>query len=70
MNITQAVSALKTERDRLDRAISALRQYLGDRDRLPYITRVSRKTMSAAARKKIDAAQRKRWAKVRAGKIG
>jgi nucleoid-associated protein YgaU len=70
MNITNVVDELKQERDRLqgelqriDAALAALVS-LNGRGRTK--TGRPRRTMSAAARRKIAAAQRARWAKVRA----
>lgn len=64
MNITQVLSELRTERARLDKAIAALSGLNGS---VSAVDKVKR-TMSAAGRAKIAAAQRKRWAKVKAGK--
>jgi hypothetical protein len=77
MDTEQIVAALKEERERLSRAIDALggssRGPRG-RGRPPVPTAASGGTrrgprhMSAEARARIAAAQRKRWAKVRAQK--
>jgi hypothetical protein len=55
---------LKAERAKLDRAIEALRGVVGKSGQ----GRGGRRKLSAAARARIGAAQRKRWAKVRAKK--
>jgi hypothetical protein len=54
------VAQLKKERDKLDRAIAAL-SGVGGSGR-------GRRKLSAAARERIAAAQRKRWAKFKAKK--
>jgi len=60
---------LKQERTRLDRAIAALSE-VTDRTRAKLSKTGSRpkRQLSVAARKRIAAAQRARWAKVRAAK--
>ena len=73
MDTNEIVHALKAERERLDRAIDVLESsYRGSRGRgRPATTggaRRARWRMSAEARAKIAAAQRKRWAKVKAKK--
>jgi hypothetical protein len=66
-NLSSLVKQLKQERDRVETQLSglnaALRAFAG-----VYGGKSSRKRrrMSAAARAKISAAQRRRWAKVRA----
>jgi hypothetical protein len=72
MDIQGTLEQLRQELSRIDRAIAALEQ-LGQaaprRGRPPKMNQVSpaagpkRRTMSAAARAKIAAAQRARWAK-------
>src|SRR5271157_1615914 len=72
MDIQNLVSDLKAERNRLDQAISALEGLAGSsaprRGRppkskaTPTIT-PRRRSMSAAARKRISAAMKQRWAK-------
>lgn len=59
-NLESIVQQLKQERDRLDAAITALSSVNGD-----YTAPEKRagKHMSAAARAKISAAQKARWAK-------
>ncbi len=58
------VSALKEERDRLDRAIEALRGVTSN-GRKRSITDRKRRGISAAGKARIAAAQRARWAKQR-----
>ena len=61
---------LKEERSRLDRAISALSQITRVGLNLPQLVNGKRpkRQVSQAARRKMAAAQRARWSKVRAGK--
>jgi hypothetical protein len=56
------VAQLKKERDKLDRAIAALSGIGGSRGGR------GRRKLSAAARERIAAAQRARWAKLKAKK--
>jgi hypothetical protein len=53
------LAQLKQERAKLDRAIAALSGVVGDK------AGRGKRTLSVAARKRIAAAQRARWAKVR-----
>lgn len=71
MDTQQIVDALKQERERLDRAIAVL----GGSSRISSVptvraasgsTRRGPKRMSTEARARIAAAQRRRWAKVKA----
>jgi hypothetical protein len=69
-NLVVVIRQLKAERDqvagevkRLDAALAALNGSYGNR-------RATRGTLSTAARARIAAAQRARWAKVRAGNKG
>jgi exonuclease VII small subunit len=57
MNLQEIVKQLESERDRLDKAIAALKGTAG-----------KKRTMSAAGRAKIAAAQRLRWKKQKAKK--
>ena len=59
MNISVIISSLEEQRNRIDTAISALEGAIGARG-----SRSGRSgwRMSAAARRKISLAQRKRWA--------
>lgn len=68
-NLGAVVQQLKQERSRLDKAIAALSEVTGGTT-LNASTEGSRpkRQLSVAARKRIAAAQRARWAKVRAGK--
>ena len=66
MDIQNLVSELKAQRNRLDQAISALEGLTSSaprRGRPPKGGK--RRTMSAAARKRISAAMKQRWAKWR-----
>src|SRR6266699_6024775 len=67
-NITEIVKELQQERDRLDQAIGALAPLAG-------MSKTSsvrggaggpRRTLSAAARRKVSLAQKARWARLRA----
>jgi len=62
-NINGIVKQLEQERDRIDSAIQALKG-VSSRNGASR----PRRTLSAAARRRIAAAQRARWAKVKAGK--
>ena len=62
-DLRAVVEQLKQERDRLDRAIEALSGATGKSGR-----NRGRRYLSAAARAKIAAAQRARWAKYKAEK--
>ena len=68
MNTSEIVSSLRSQRDRIDAAISAL-EGAGTRGGRTARTGKSRsgRRMSAAARRKISLAQRKRWAKQKRG---
>jgi hypothetical protein len=78
MDTKQILSDLRIERDRIDRAISAL-EGLDVTGTLkaaapgaqPALAKArGRRVMSAAARKKIAEAQRKRWAAAKKGTSG
>jgi hypothetical protein len=62
-NIKSIIKQLELERNRIDSAIQALRGVTSRNG----ATRPGR-TLSAAARRRIAAAQRARWAKVKAAK--
>jgi len=62
-NINGIIKQLEQERDRIDSAIKVLKG-AGSHDG----SNRPKKTMPAAARRRIAAAQRARWAKVKAGK--
>jgi hypothetical protein len=68
-DVSSIVKQLKSERDRVAKQLSgmdaAIRAFAGVYGG-PVKTTRKRRTMSVAARKKIAAAQRERWAKVRA----
>jgi hypothetical protein len=67
-NLAAVLKELEQERSRLDQAIEAIGSLVG-RNHLRLVhaqTNRLRRTLSAAARRKIAAAQRARWAKVRA----
>ena len=66
MPIEQIVQQLRAERDRLDAAIKALTGVAGAT--LARSSGGRKKTMSAAARRRISIAQKARWAKMKAGK--
>jgi hypothetical protein len=66
VDLGAVLAELKAERAKLDRAIAALSGVLGGKSNKGG----ARKTMSLAARKKIGAAQRARWAKVKGKKAG
>jgi hypothetical protein len=59
---------LKKERTQLDRAIAALGPVVAINSETPSGNGRRKRKLSVAARKKIAAAQRARWAKVRAKK--
>jgi hypothetical protein len=74
-NLVKVVAQLRKQRDdaqkrveQLDQALAALGSLDGlrARDRSPKTIARKRRTMSAAARRKIAAAQRARWAKWKA----
>lgn len=66
-NLGAVLQQLKQERSRLDKAITALSEVTGGGNASMEGSRPKRQ-LSVAARKRIAAAQRARWAKVRAGK--
>jgi len=59
-NLLQIIDDLKTERDRLDKAIQALSSLDGTAPKA-----FPRRTVSAAARRRMAKAQRSRWAKAK-----
>jgi len=69
-NLSGVVTQLRKERDKVEKQLSALNVALAAFVGTYYGAKPTRKkrTMSAAGRKKIAAAQRARWAKVRAKK--
>ncbi len=66
MNIAPILAELKSERDQLDRAISALEHVAGTGNRASRPR--TRGRISAAGLARIRAAQKARWAKVRGQK--
>lgn len=68
-NIAEVVKELRQERDRLDQAINALQPLISTNGQLVAIAEKERprRTLSAAARRRIAAAARARWARVKAG---
>jgi hypothetical protein len=69
-NVSTIVKQMKKERDRVEKQLSALNSALAAFVGTYYSSKPTRKkrTMSAAGRRKIAAAQRARWAKIRAKK--
>jgi hypothetical protein len=67
-DLVAVLEQLKKERAQLDRAITALRPVVGINSGKLSGKGSRRRTLSVAARKKIAAAQRARWARVRAKK--
>jgi hypothetical protein len=65
--ITSIVQQLQQERARIDAALQALTGVSNNRGTRG-TARTGRRTLSAAARKRIAAAQRARWAKWKAAK--
>lgn len=63
MNLTDILTQLKQERNRLDTAIAALESVSGNG-----ASRGNRRGISAAGRARIAAAQRARWAELKRGK--
>lgn len=72
MSLQAAIRELEAEKSRLESAIVILRDLAGGIDGNPSPVRSRgtsrRRTLSVAARKRIAAAQRARWAKIKAGK--
>jgi hypothetical protein len=64
-NIESIIQQLRNERDRLDAAIAALKSMGNTAGTAP---KSGRRTMSPTARKRIAAARRARWQKVKAAK--
>jgi hypothetical protein len=60
VNVADILADLEAQRERIDRAIAALAK--GSNGRTHYGGRRRRKPLSAAARKRISDAQKKRWA--------
>jgi hypothetical protein len=76
MDVSSVVKQLKKERDRVERQLSGLNAalsafvgaYGGTTDEKSSNPANPKRTISAASRKKMAAAQRTRWAKIRAKK--
>jgi hypothetical protein len=72
MQAEQIVALLMEERDRLSRAIDALQGPAKSRGKTPAAARVKKsppkRRLSAAGRKAIARAAKRRWAAVKAGK--
>jgi hypothetical protein len=70
-NVSVIVKQLRKERDKVEKQLSGLNAALAAFVGTYYGAKPTRKkrTMSAAGRKKIAAAQRARWAKIRAKKV-
>lgn len=64
-NLDNIVRELKSERDRLDKAIHALSGLTAANSNSAARPQPGRRRMSAAARARISAAQKARWAKSR-----
>src|SRR5215467_462737 len=67
-DIAVVLKELEQERDRLDKAITALMPLVGMNANRGRGATSARRTLSAAARQRIAAAQRARWARVKSGK--
>ena len=69
INLNEIVTQLESERDRINAAIAALKGMGGKTQATKGIAVVKpQRKMSAAGRKRIAAAQRARWAKIKAKK--
>ena len=68
-NFAKVLKELQQERGRLDEAIRAIEELVGHNRAggIPTRSKRSGRTVSAAARRKMAAAQRARWAKVKRG---
>ena len=66
MNIEEIIESLKRERNRIDAAITALGSS-SSRGGRAFSSGRGRRKMSAEAKAKIAAAQKARWARVKAG---
>ena len=65
MNLVSVVRQLKKDRDRAAKELQRLDAALAALNGSNYTDRTDRKTLSAAGRARIAAAQRARWAKVK-----
>ena len=69
-DLAGVLKELEQERARLDQVIQVIGNLVGRNGTgIRIKTRRSKRTLSAAARKKISLAQKARWAKVRAGNV-
>jgi hypothetical protein len=68
--VSAIIKQLKTERDRVHRQLKGLDAALTAFATMYRMPKRARRVMSLAARKKIAAAQRRRWAKFRKNKAG
>lgn len=66
MNTESIISELEAERNRLDQAITALRDGAVRRGRPTGTGRTGLRRMSAAARRRIALSAKRRWAKAKA----
>jgi hypothetical protein len=60
-----ALEGLKNQRSRIDQQIAEVEQMLGRRRGRPALAATRKRELSPAARKRIAAAQKKRWAEYR-----
>jgi hypothetical protein len=67
-NLVEVLKELQSERDRLEQAIKALQSLVSMNGQPKTGREATRPRLSVAARRRIAAAQRARWARVRAGK--
>jgi hypothetical protein len=66
--VSSIVTKLKKERDRVQKQLKGLDAALTAFATMYRMPKRARRVMSIAARKKVAAAQRARWAKIRAAK--
>src|SRR5437016_6101816 len=67
-NFAEVLKELQQERSRLDQAIQAIGGLIGHNHTGSIQARGNRRTVSAAARRKMAAAQKARWARVKGAK--
>jgi len=70
VNLDVVLAQLRQERDSLNGAIAALESFSANRRSAQGARRRAARTLSAAGRKRIAAAQKARWAKWRKQKVG
>lgn len=68
-NVSVIITQLKKERDRVETQLKGLDAALTAFATMYRMPKLARRVMSIAARKKIAAAQRRRWAKVRKSNV-